>query len=394
MRPKLCLIILGIAGRTPVAGVAWQVLHYLEGLRRLGHEVYYVEDTQAWPYNPETATEDCNYTIKYLGRIMSWCGMADHWAYCDVSQQGRVYGLSETQLRGIYEKADVLINLTGSTPLRGSHLKIPVRVYMETDPGVPQIEIAQGRDFTINLLRDHTHHFTFAENFGRPGCMLPVGPFKYYTTRQPVVLDWWQPDHSPDASNNGSGSAASAFTTITNWKQSNSITWNGETYTWTKDQQFLKFIHLPEKSRQEFELALACDEPSVIDLLRSRHWRTIDARPLTSDLFPYRDYIDGSRGEFTVSKDQYVRLGTGWFSDRSACYLAAGRPVVTQDTGFGTILPTGEGLFPFNTMDEILDALERINSQYARQRQTAHAIAEEFFKAETVMSKFIDDLGI
>jgi hypothetical protein len=393
MRRKLCMIILGIAGRTPVAGVGWQVLHYLEGLRRLGHEVYYVEDTQAWPYNPETGAEDCLYIVKYLGQWMSWCGMADRWAYCDVSQQGRVHGLSESQLARVYERADGLINLTGSTPLREKHLRVPVRVYMETDPGVPQIEIAQGREYTINLLRNHTHHFSFAENLGKPGCLLPVGPFKYHTTRQPVVLDWWQPDQWGDA-NGDAGGAPAVFTTITNWKQSNSITWNGETYTWTKDQQFLKFIDLPEQSGQTFELALACQEMGVIGLLRSHEWRILDAQPLTSDILPYRDYIARSRGEFTVAKDQYVRLRTGWFSDRSACYLAAGRPVITQDTGFGRILPTGAGLFSFSSMDEVLTALEHINSDYARHCRAAHAIAEEFFKAETVMAKFVDDLGL
>src|SRR5574341_375634 len=278
MKPKLCFVILGIMGRTPVAGVAWQALHYLEGLRRLGHDVFYVEDTQAWPYNPETGSDDCGYILKYLDRLMTWCGLPDRWAFIDVSQGGRVYGFTEFQLSRIFEQAEVVINLTGSTCFTDRHLKVPVRVYLETDPGVPQIEVAQSKNFTTNLLSAHTHHFTFAENIGKSGCRLPVGPFKYHTTRQPIVLDWWQqPGDGEDLNDNQDVPGTSLFTTISNWKQSNTVFWNGETYTWSKDEQFLKFADLPSRSRERFELALACNDPNVILSLKSRHWRVVDA---------------------------------------------------------------------------------------------------------------------
>jgi hypothetical protein len=393
MKSKLRIIVLGIIGRTPVAGVAWQALHYLEGLRRLGHAVYYVEDTEIWPYNPETDGDDCAYAVSYIAGLMTWCGLGDRWAYCDVSQGGRVHGISEVQLSKLFKEADAIVNLTGSTELREAHLRIPVRVYLETDPGVPQIEISQGNRYKIDFLSAHTHHFTFAENVGQQGCLLPAVPFKYRPTRQPVVVDWWQASgHSkPNQENHVSDPAR--FTTIATWKQSNDIIWNGETYTWSKDRQFFQFLDLPVRSGQEFELALAGCDSKAITLLESHGWKISGALQLTKDIFPYRDFIAASRAEFTVTKDQYVRLRTGWFSDRSACYLAASRPVITQDTGFGRFLPTGEGLFGFNTQEDILDALEAINSDYERHTRAARAIAEEYFRAETVVGKLFDGLG-
>lgn len=383
----MLIVVLGIMGRNPIAGVAYQALHYLEGFRRLGHEIYYVEDTQEWPYNPDTDSNDCAYTIAYINRLMTWCGLADRWAFCDVSQQGRVYGLTELQMKKILKQAGAIVNLTGSTELRDEYLEVPVRVYLETDPGVPQIEVARGDLRTKNFLLAHTHHFTFGENIGTPQCTLPPTGFDYHPTRQPVVLDWWKPDSSMN-------DPRAVFRTIATWRQSNDIMWNDETYTWSKDRQFLKFIDLPTRCQRAFELALACDDLHAIACLRSRGWKVVDALPLTKNIRPYRDYIAGSRAEFTVAKEQNTRLRTGWFSDRSASFLAAGRPVVTQDTGFGTQLPTGEGLFAFNTLDEIVAAVEAIEADYDRHSRAARQIAEEYFKAETVLAKVIEDVGL
>src|SRR5688572_13017751 len=202
-------------GRTPVAGVAWQMMHYLVGLHRLGHDVFYVEDTQTWPYNPETGQSDCEFTLKYIDRLMSWCDLKGRWAYVDVSRQGAVYGLSEVQLKDVLGSADVLINVTGSTELGEKHLGVPIRVYLETDPCAPQIEVAQGNRYTTDFLNAHTHHFTFGENFGSPGCSLPTGPFNYQATRQPVVLDWWKPQGAGDPP-----PVHASFTTIASWRQS------------------------------------------------------------------------------------------------------------------------------------------------------------------------------
>jgi hypothetical protein len=394
MKRKSRIIVLGIMGRTPVAGVAWQALHYIEGIRRLGYEVYYLEDTQTWPYNPETSDNDSIYTVKYIERLMTWCGLGDRWVFCDVSQGGRVKGISELQLSSLLKEADAIVNVTGSSELRETHLQVPVRVYLETDPGVPQIEVSQGNRYTIDFLAAHTHHFTFAENFGQQDSLLPIGPFNYRLTRQPVVLDWWETVHWSKTNHGSQLSQPPRFTTIATWQQSNDIVWKGETYTWSKDRQFLQFLNLPARSGQAFELALACCDSQAMALLESHSWKISDALALTKDILPYRDFIAASRGEFTVTKDQYVRLRTGWFSDRSACYLAAGRPVITQDTAFGKFLPTGEGLFAFNTMDEALAAVETVNADYEKHSRAARAIADEYFRAESIVGKIFKDAGL
>jgi hypothetical protein len=405
------LILLGMMGRMPLAGVAWQVLHYLEGFRRLGFDVYYVEDTNTWPYNPElnTVTDNCAYSLNIIGNVMASFGFADRWAYRSETHGVQWFGLSDSRVSGLLKRADVLINLTGSTVLRDEHLRVPIRIYLETDPVLPQIEIAKGNPSYVDMLGAHTHHLTFGENFGAPDCGVPVERFYYFSTRQPVVLDWWR---SPtDASESAVNSATGRFTTIANWRQSGKdVVWNGERYTWSKHHEFLKFIDLPRRTTQTMELALALksgraaenhwwtglndEETEAVSCLTAHGWRVINAMSFSKDILAYRDYIWCSRGEFTVAKDQNVRLRSSWFSDRSACYLAAGRPVITQDTGFGKFIPVGEGLFAFTTLDEILAALQSINSNYQKHSQTARAVAEEYFAAEKVLTKLCANLGL
>jgi hypothetical protein len=393
-RSKPILVVLGMMGRTPFAGVAWQVLHYLEGFRRLGFDVYYVEDTGDWPYDPEqnTITDDCRYTTGYIARHLAWIGLPQRWAYRAAAQNNRVFGLTEEQVAGLWRQAVALVNLTGATLLRAEHFQVPVRIFLETDPVLPQIEVAQGRQFTIDLLDAHTHHFSYGENFGAPDCRVPLGRFHYFPTRQPIVLDWWQRDgatveRSPDR--------PLRFTTIGSWQQSGKdVEWDGETYLWSKHHEFLKFIDLPRRTRQVMELALACGDPEALHLLTANGWRLTDALSLSKDNFPYRDYIRGSDGEFTVAKDQNIRLRSGWFSDRSAEYLAAGKPVITQDTAFGNILPTGRGLFAFRTMDDVLAALEAIAGDYEGHSRAARDLAAEYFAAEKVLATLLRQAGL
>jgi hypothetical protein len=391
-RQRTTVVVLGMMGRTPFAGVAWQVLHYLEGFRRLGCDVYYVEDTGDWPYDPEqnTITDDCAYTTRFLDRLMAWCGLGQHWAYVAAPQGGRTFGLTEDEVACLFEDADALVNLTGATVLRPQHLRVPVRIYLETDPVRPQIEVAQGRQFTIDLLDAHTHHFSYGENLGVADCGVPVERFHYRPTRQPIVLNWWA---------NGKGAlsdpAHGCFTTIASWKQSDrDLEWNGQTYTWSKHHEFLKFLDLPRRAGRPLELALACGDSEAIRLLQSNGWRVVDALALSKDLAPYRAYIQGSAGEFTVAKDQNIRLRSGWFSDRSACYLAAGKPVITQDTGFGNVLPTGRGLFAFRTTEDILAALDALAGDYEEHCRAARDLAAEYFAAEKVLGRLLEEAGL
>src|SRR5262249_49850972 len=201
------------------AGMTWEALHYLEGFRRLDHDVYYIEDTSQWPYfapGLTTVRDACRWTAGYLCRVMTWCGMADRWAYRAAAQKDRIYGFSDATFARIIRQADVVVNLTGSSILREEYFRVPIRVYLETAPGLPQIEVAQGNSATIEFLKAHTHHFTFAENLGAPDCGLPAGPFHYYLTRQPIVLEWFTPQKPLSWEKR---SSQLRFTTVSHWQQ-------------------------------------------------------------------------------------------------------------------------------------------------------------------------------
>jgi hypothetical protein len=370
----------------PFAGVAWQVVQYLEGFRRLGHEVFYLEDTQRWPYDPveETASNDASRAIAYVARLMSLCALEQAWAYRDVAG-GELHGASERVLDEVLRSADVLMNLSGVTVLRGEHLRVPTRVYLETDPVYPQIEIAQGRQFTIDLIAAHTHQFTYGENFGAPDCGVPIERFNYLPTRPPVILDWWRSDDLPRD--------RKVFTTVGNWRQtSKDIVWNGRRLTWSKDAQFARFRPLASRVITPIELALAIDDEGAVARLREAGWRVRSARPLSKDMDAYRRYICSSAGEFSVAKEQNVALRSGWFSDRTASYLAAGRPAIVQDTAFDCALPTGEGLFAFATLEQAQAAFEDVESDYERHRRAAREIAEDYLRADRVLDALLERL--
>jgi hypothetical protein len=200
-----------------------------------------------------------------------------------------------------------------------------------------------------------------------------------------VVLDFWQ-------SNDPGGDT---FTTIGNWRQAwNSVKFQGEVYHWSKHFEFMKFLDLPGRVPQPFELALSSFDEVARQMLEEHGWRVVPAMDFSTDLNTYRQYIWRSRGEFTVAKDQNIRLRSGWFSERSAQYLAAGRPVITQETGFSNVLPTGEGLFAFSTMEEVVEAVDQINADYERHSRAATEIAREYFNYDVVLTRLLADAGL
>ena len=383
------IVVLGIVGRLPFAGVAWQALHYLEACRRLGHDVYYVEDTGEWPLDLDRneITGDPRYTVEYLARTLGWAGFDERWAYCAASEAGRAYGRSTAEVADLFRTADVIVNLTGATKLREEHMTAPVRIYLETDPVLPQIELARGLASTIDHLAAHTHHFTFGENLGAPDCTIPHVSVAYLPTRQPVVLDWWTPVEADARSR----VAPLLFTTVASWRQtSKDIDWEGQPLRWSKHGRFAHVIDLPRRAAHRFELALAAVDGEALARLAAHGWHVLDAIALTKGLLPYRDYVKASSAEFTVAREQYVRMRSGWFSDRSACYLASGRPVVTEDTAFGAVLPTGRGLFAFQTLDEAIEAVDAIASDYDAHARAATEIADAYFRAESVVAHLLE----
>ena len=383
------IVVLGTLASDPYAGMAWMHMQIAVGLRRLGHDVSYVETTSTWPYDPVRQARVCDsdYAVAYLARVAASFGLGDCWAYRRSYLDNAWLGPRRAVAEDLLAHADAVLNVTGATYLAKEELKIGRPVYFGTDPVRHEIEFAKGDGDTRVFIEEHSDFVTYGENIGNPDCPIPPLPRLRSKTRQPVLLDLWQSGPPP----------REEFTTVCNWKQAgHDIEYQGEIYYWSKHREFLKFIDLPQYLNQPLELAmplhgLTSDERG---LLESNGWRLTHAHAFTTDPWAYRDYVQTSRGEFTVAKDQNVRLRSGWFSERSACYLAAGRPVVTQDTGFGTVLPTGEGLFAFNTMEDIITAFEAIHADYDRHSRAARRLAEEYFRAETVLANVIEDLGL
>jgi hypothetical protein len=381
------VLVFGILFWYPLAGVTYQFLHYLIALRRLGYDPYYVEDSGRWIYDPRLndLSPDASGNIAAVAPVLEAHGFAGRWAFRGNYPDGRCYGLSAEQLRRLYREADAFLNVTGAQEIREEHLACPRRIYVESDPFAAQVKVANGDAGMITALAAHDAHFTFGENLGAPDCDVPLERFRWLPTRQPVLLELWDNQRS---------AAGASYNTITTWhNKGKELSYRGDTYYWTKDREFVKFLDLPRRRAGPFELAAGVDE-DVRRLLREYGWRQVHSVEISQSIDRYREYIQQSRGEFTVARDQYVRPRTGWFSDRSACYLAAGRPVITQETGFSKFLPTGKGLFAFTTMDDVLAAVDAIESDYEGNRRAAQEIAAEYFAADKVVGSLLERAGL
>jgi len=386
-RSKGKIHVFGILFWYPLAGVTYQFLHYLLGLRRLGYDPYYVEDSGRWVYDPRIndMTGDASGNITAVLPVLEAHDFEDRWAFRGNYPDGRCYGMSEAQLLSLYREADAFLNVTGAQEIREEHLSCRRRIYVQSDPFAFQVRAAQGQPQALAALRAHDTLFSFGENLAAPDCSVPLGEHRWLPTRQPVALDLWQ---------NPYGTDGTVYTTITTWSnRGNDVEYQGDTYFWTKDREFKRFLELPRQRDAAFEIAAGVG-PDVRTLLRDHGWRQTDSLPISQDVDRYRTYIQRSRAEFTVARDQYVRPRTGWFSDRSACYLAAGRPVITQETGFSKFLPTGKGLFAYSTMEEILAAVEAIESDYEGNCHAAREIAAEYFSAEKVVASLLARAGL
>jgi GT2 family glycosyltransferase len=385
--PKV--VLLGMMTKMPVAGVVWQNLHYLLGLERLGCEAYYVETHARTPSMLMDHADDDSSALgaEFIAAVMRRFGLSERWAFRALHEDGRCFGMSEAKLERLYREAALIINLHGGTQPLPELTATDRLVYLETDPVQLQVELGQGVEQTAEFLEAHCAFFTFAENWGKPDCGLPEQQrFPFLPTRQPIVLDLW-PDRSEEP--------AETFTTVGNWRQSwRDVTFEGERYTWSKHHEFLKYLDLPERTQRPFELALSSSEPADRETLSAHGWGVRDGLEVSGDVDSYRGFLGASRGEFTVAKDQNVRLRTGWFSDRSATYLACGRPVVTQDTGFGCALPTGHGLFSFDSIDSAADAIAQIDGDHAEHCRAARGLAVEHFDHDVVLRPLLEHLGV
>ena len=382
------LVLWGLLGSSPFGGMIWQVLHYLVGLRRLGFDVWYVEDSDKYVYDPVTywPTRECGPNVELLSKYMKSVGLGDRWVFRPPEVEDQCLGSTNMAgLTQLYREADAVFNLCGSQELLPRHADIPCLVYVQTDPVPEQVWVASGDQTMMSFLDTFHYLFTYGENLGAKDCPVPMGRYRWEPTRPPVCMDWWRPEGPPPK--------GAALTTIANLKHTDKdVRWKGETWHWSKHLEFQKFITLPTRSSLPLAIALGSNG-GLESAIRLNGWGIIPSGNV-ADPESYRRFIWESGGEFTVAKGQYVHTRSGWFSDRSVCYLASGRPVVTQDTGFGKFIPTGKGLFAFSNEDEALAAIDAVSRDYRTHSAAARDIAAEFFDAKPVLEKMVRHIGL
>lgn len=375
---RLRIVVTGLLAQYPLGGVGWDYVQYVVGLARLGHDVYYVEDTGQWPYDPaeDGVSKGCEANVAHLARVMTRFGLGDRWAY-RFAWQDQWFGLDARTRAEVVRTADLVVNVSGVLRDPAGLDRRGVLVYVDSDPVFTQVKIARGqRDFRA-VVDVHDVHFSFGETLRN----VPPTGHRWLPTRQPVVRAEWA--HTlPDRGR---------YTTVMNWSSYNDVEFDGTRYG-QKDVEFRRFLDLPGRTILPVEVAMATGKNArpPYALLRHRGWSVVDPAQVCPDLDSYRHYLQTSRGEWSVAKNAYVRGSSGWFSCRSACYLAAGRPVVAQDTGFSAVLPTGTGLLAFTSVEEAADALARIESDYARHADAAREIAAEYFDSARVLESFIE----
>ncbi len=386
-RPRV--VVLGMMTKMPVAGVVWQTMHYLLGLEQCGCEAWYVEAHARTPSMLMRSEHDdgARRAAMFIDATMRRFGLAGRWAFHALHDDGAVYGMTAEQLDALYASADLIINLHGGTLPREEFARTGRLVYVETDPVQLEVELSEGLTHTKDFLAAHVELFTFGENIGRSDCGVPVpSNVVFHATRQPVVIDHWR---------GRDGGPGRAFTTIGNWRQEwRDVQLGGERYGWSKHAEWERILSLPSRCTAPFELALASVSAAEIERIRGHGWGVVSALDISSGIDAYRRFVTSSTAEITVAKDQNVRLRTGWFSDRSATYLAAGRPVITQDTGFASVLPTGDGLFAFNDLDGAMAAVEAVLANPAKHRRAAADLAAEYFDATKVIGAMLERCGI
>ena len=406
---KLRIAILGTMGADPFAGMAWMHLQIAAGLLRLGHDVRYVETTSAWPYDAGQGkrVDDARYALAHLAKITGAFGMGQRWAYRRSWGDGAWLGPAAADAVDWLASTDFVFNVAGATKTATDGFRCGRLVHFGTDPVYEELRYAAGDGRRRAHVDAHDLTVTYGENIGTPRSPLPPLPKLAARTRQPVLMDLWV----------AGPPTRDFFTTVGNWRQDGKDEiFEGAPLRWSKHHEFLKFINVPRLAGQTVELATNIKrqaqraavsdliDPHQIrcaasldaehwELLKLGGWQIVDGPALSLDPFTYRDYVVASRAEFTVAREFNVLTRSAWFSERSACYLAAGRPVVTQDTGFSDVLPTGEGLFAFTTAEQAVEAIRAINADYPRHAQAAKAVAHDFFRAEVVLPKLLADLG-
>lgn len=382
-------IVTGMIATYPVGGVAWDYAQYALALERLGWEVYYLEDTGWETYDPRVGQygSDSTFGVKFLQQSLAALSrtLGERWYFR--AMDGTSYGIAKEQLREIVDSSDLLLNVSGGTLLRDEYMACPHKVLIDSDPGwnhfvnFPKWDANPGWQGSHGY-RAHDHFFTYAQCLGESACRLPDMGIRWHPTQPPVVLDLWQ-----------CRPPSEKWTTVMTWNNfRRPVEYQGELFG-SKEMEFPKVEQLPARVDPPLEMAVG-GNGAPVERWREMGWRVIDSHDVSHTLDEYRAYIERSRGEFSVTKNLYSATNSGWFSCRTVCYLAAGKPAVVQDTGFSKKVPTGEGLFAFNNLEEAAAAIMAVESDYERHSTAAREIARAHFGSDVVLGHMLKAIGL
>jgi hypothetical protein len=378
---KLKIVVLGYLVRGPIGGMAWHHLQYVLGLKSLGHDVLFLEDSDDYPscYDPSAhaVTTDPTYGLTFATRVFNRLNLDREWTYYD-AHKNAWHGPAANNAAAFIDQADLLINVSGVNPIRAGLENIPVRVLVDTDPAFTQVRHLTNES-DRSRAKQHTAFFSFGESIEGGRSCIPSDGFNWKATRQPIVMDAWSSDSAP---------AGSAFTTVMQWDSYPAVEFNGQLFG-MKSESFRVIADLPARVEVPLEIALG-GHAAPRDELKRRGWRVVDPLVVARDPWDYQKYLAMSRGEFSVAKHGYITSQSGWFSERSACYLAMKRPVIAQDTGFSEHLPCGSGIWAFADADSAINALNQVQSNYLRECRVARELASEYFDARKVLTSLIE----
>jgi hypothetical protein len=372
------IIVAGTIGRSGLGGQAWATLQYLLGLRALGHEVVYLEDCgkSSWVYiwEKEDWTHELDYPAAYVRACLEPFGFGDCWIYRD---NYRSLGMPLESFLDSCTCADLLIMRAVPFWNWRKEYELPRRrVFIDVDPGFTQIAIANGDAGLAEGIARTERRFTYAQRFGAADCAIPADGGPWLKTRPPVFLPEWPVSQA----------AVTHFTSVMRWQGFKEVVHRGVSYG-QRDKEFPRYFDLPRRTTQKFLMAQMGVKP---ELLTQNGWEVMAGEVVSRTPESYREFIQQSRAEFSVPKNGYVAMRGGWFSDRSVCYLASGRPVVIEDTGLTDWLPAGQGLLTFSDPESALRCVEEVNADYERHRQAARRVAEEYFATDKILPALLE----
>jgi hypothetical protein len=378
MGERLKILLSGmVAGDPHQGGATWAALQYFVGLQELGHEVILVEPVKLKDEDFDSCGENSEI-VRYFNSLLSLGGRAALF----MEGTENTVGLSFKEIATFASDADLLINISGM--LRDERLlePIPVRTFLDLDPGFNQVWHLTGEDMGLDL---HTHFVTVGQAIGSDDCPIPTCGRSWIPTLPPVVLNQW-----PHATESPEG----VFTTVGHWRSYGSINYGGIHYG-QRAHSLRALMEMPRRVDERFELALGIhpNETGDLEALRCNGWKLVDPIKVAGTPGRYASFIRASCAELGIAKSGYVASRSGWFSDRSACYLASGRPVVAQETGFSDFLLTGEGLLVFSTLDEAVAAIEEVRQGWRHHSERAREFATEHFDARKVLAQLLSELA-